>query len=163
MSDSLLTNFVDAAIRSSEKKINGRTTTRPALFVGDESGGEMYVVNVDVGDEEILLDVAVAAGNNELRYASAGSPVSLEKVAGQWTVTGFSKTMPGTYHRIPVTVPQFEFGLPDYSRGEVEDKSFIVRALTYAELSELGTYGSGSMPYGALGKFRGAELLEVFI
>ena len=71
--------------------------------------------------------------------------------------------MPGTYHRIPVTVPTFDFGLPEYETGEAEDKSFVIRALTYAELGEYGSYGLGSMPYGAIGKFLGTELIEVYV
>lgn len=161
---SMLTNVVDAKIADNETELTGRSVTRPRLMSsGDEGGQNFYVVDVDVGDEEILRDVAIAAGNNELRYAATGSPVQLKKVAGHWQITGFNKTMPGTFIRYPVTLPDFDFGIPEYTVGTPGTLSFIVRSLTYIELGTLGEYGGGLTPYGALGKFRGDTLLEVYV
>lgn len=159
---SLLVNLTEALIDDNRDEIVGRTTSRPKLLVYDEAGNEMYVVDVDIGEEEELRDVAVATGNNEVRYADVSTPVTLKRISGRWQVVGFAKTMPGTYNRVPVTVPSFDFGLPTYTTGTVETISFEVRALTYGELGDLGTYGSAT-PYGALGKFQGGTLVEVYV
>lgn len=159
---SILTNITDARISDRRTEISGKTTTRPVLWGGDEALNEIYVVNVDIGEEETLRDVAVAQGNNELRYAEVGSPVTLQKVAGHWTVVGFSKTMPGSYKRVGVTVPSFDFGLPTYTTDPPVTVSFEVRALTYGELGEYGTYGDGFTPYGGLGRFQDEEIVEIF-
>jgi hypothetical protein len=161
---SVLVNLIDEVSKDNETTLIGRTVSRPSLFVGDEAGNTIYVVDVDVGDGggELMRDVAIASGNNEVRYADVSTPVELKKIAGHWQVVGFAKTMPGTYNRVPVTVPSFTFGLPTYSTGVVETVSFVVRPLTYGELAEFGTYGNVT-PYGALGKFQGTALIEVFV
>lgn len=161
---SLLVNLVENVIDDERTEIVGRTTTRPKLYIYDEAGNEMYVVDVDVGDGDsnVLRDVAVATGNNEIRYADVSTPVTLKKIAGRWQVVGFAKTMPGTYNRVPVTVPSFDFGLPTYTTGTVETISFSVRPLTYGELGTLSTYGDAT-PYGAIGKFQGTTLIEVYV
>ncbi len=159
---SLLTNITAAVVKDSEKELNGRTTTRPNLIRFDEADNEFYVVNVDIGDGEEMRDVAIAQGNKELQYAEVSSPVTLKKVAGHWTVVGFSKVMPGTLKRVPVTLPAFDFGLPTYTTGTVVTESFEVRALTYGELGTLASYGAISAPYGAIGKFKEGALVEVY-
>jgi hypothetical protein len=159
---SLLTNITDAAIKDSETELTGKTTTRPNLLRFDEADNEIYVVNVDIGEAGEMRDVAIAQGNQQLRYAEVASPVNLKKVAGHWTVVGFAKTMPGTYKRVPVTVPSFDFGLPTYTTGTVVTESFIIRALTYGELGTLSSYGAISAPYGAIGKFKEGVLVEIF-
>ena len=160
---SLLVNLAESVFNEKKDTLQGRTVSRPTLFIGDEALNSFYVVDVDVGDEnETMKDVAIASGNNEVRYADVSTPVELKRIAGHWQVIGFSKTMPGTFNRVPVTVPDFQFGLPTYSTGTVVLVSFEVRALTYQELADLGTYGGGATPYGALGKFQGGVLIEVF-
>ena len=161
---SLLVNLARAVVDDKNTTIIGRTVSRPALYIGDEALNSFYVVDVDVGDQggEVMKDVAIASGNNEVRYADVSTPVELKKIAGHWQVVGFSKTMPGTFNRVPVTVPDFDFGLPTYTTGTVVTVSFTVRPLTYGELSEHGTYGNVT-PYGALGKFQGDVLIEVFV
>lgn len=159
---SILTSFTQAVIDDSETELTGRTTSRPNLMTFDEALNDFYVVNVDIGDGEELRDVAIASGNLMLRYAEVSSPVTLKKVAGHWTVVGFSKTMPGTFKRTPVTVPAFDFGLPTYTLGTTVTESFLIRALTYGELGSIRTYGTIDAPYGALGKFKDGALIEVF-
>ncbi len=159
---SIVTNYTQAVIDDNETELTGRTTSRPNLLTFDEGLHSVYVVNVDIGDKQELRDVAIATGNKELQYAEVSSPVNLKKVAGHWTVVGFSKTMPGTYLRIPVTVPAFDFGLPTYTTGTIVTESFLIRALTYGELGTIRTYGSIDAPYGALGKFQDGALIEVF-
>jgi len=160
---SILTNYTEAVIDDKETELIGRTTSRPNLFTFDEGLNELYVVNVDIGDGEEMRDVAIAQGNNELRYVEVSSPVTLKKVAGHWTVVGFSKTMPGTFLRVPVTLPAFDFGLPTYTLGTIVTESFLIRAITYGELGTLRSYGSIDAPYGSLGKFKEGVLIEVFL
>ena len=162
MPGSIVTNYTEAVIKDGETELTGRTTSRPNLLTFDEDLNAFYVVNVDSGEDLELRDVAIAVGNKELIYAEVSSPVSLKQIAGHWTVIGFSKTMPGTYKRVPVTVPAFDFGLPTYVTGTVVTISFVIRALTYGELGSLRTYGSIDAAYGSLGKFKDGVLIEVF-
>jgi hypothetical protein len=67
--------------------------------------------------------------------------------------------MPGTYMRLPVSLPDWSFGIPSYALGTVESVGLSVRALTYGELETLGGYGS--VPYGATALYRGETLLEI--
>lgn len=159
---SIVTNYTQAVIDDDKTELTGRTTSRPNLLTFDEGLNETYVVNVDIGEGEELRDVAIATGNRELQYAEVSSPVELKKIAGHWTVIGFSKVMPGTYKRIPVTVPSFDFGLPTYTTGTIVTESFLIRALSYGELGTLRTYGSIDAAYGSLGKFQDGVLIEVF-
>lgn len=158
---SILSNIIDADIDRAKTELEGRTTSRPILFLGDEAGNSVYVVSVDIGEDELMLDVPIAQGNHDLRYADVGSPVALRRTAQRWTVVGFSKVMPGTRTEVLVTVPNFEFGLPTYTIGVITDKTFIIRALTYGELSTLGAFYGGT-PYGAQGRFQGGVLVEIF-
>lgn len=158
---SLLVNLTDARIDDKKTELNGKTISRPVLFVGDEAANQMYVVDVDVGEGEMMRDVALATASSETRYAEVGSPVTLKKIGNRWSVVGFSKVMPGTFNRVPVTVPSFDFGLPTYTTGAILDLSFTVRALTYGELNDHGSYGA--TPYGALGRFEGGALTEIFV
>ncbi len=159
---SILTNFTQAVVDDNETELTGRTTSRPNLFTFDEALNDIYVVNVDIGDSQEMRDVAIASGNLQLRYAEVSSPVSLKKIAGHWTVVGFSKTMPGSFKRVPVTIPAFDFGLPTYTLGTIVTESFLIRALSYGELGTIRTYVSIDAPYGALGKFKEGVLIEVF-
>jgi len=158
---SILSNIIDADIDRAKTELEGRTLTRPILFLGDEAGNQVYVVNVDIGEDNEMRDVPIAQGNQDLRYADVGSPVSLRRTAQRWTVVGFSKVMPGTRTEVLVTVPNFDFGLPTYTIGVITDLTFVIRALTYGELSTLGP-AYGQTPYGAQGKFQGGVLVEIF-
>ena len=157
----LLTNLTENIVRENARTLSGKTLTRPQLFAGDGTN-TTYAVNVDVGNGDILYDVSVAAGNNELRYAEAGAPVTLQRTdSGRWMITGFAKIMPGTYNRVAVTVPSFDFGIPQVTQAAAVDLGLTVRPLTYEELQ---TYsgGYGLIPYGALALFQGGTLKEVY-
>lgn len=156
---SMLTYLVDAEIRDNKTTLEGKTLTRPILFLGDALN-TTYAVNVDIGEGQIMYDVPVAAGNNELRYAEIGSPVVLTRnEAGRWMVTAFSKVLPGTFTRVPVNVPDWSFGIPEYSLGTIENLGVEVRALTYGELATMGGYGT--LAYGAVALYRGGALVEI--
>ncbi len=159
---SQLHDIIDDEIGNLKNTLEGRTASRPILFLGDEAANSVYVVNVDVGEDELMRDIPIAQGNHDLRYADIGSPVALRRTAQRWTVVGFSKVMPGTRTEVLVTVPNFDFGLPTYTIGVITDRTFIIRALTYGELATLGTF-YGETPYGALGRFEAGVLVEVFV
>lgn len=161
MPSSILTNIIDDEIETLKDTLEGRTTTRPVLWLGDEAANQVYVCNVDIGEDQEMRDVPIAQGNHDLRYADIGSPVLLRRTAQRWTIVGFSKVMPGTRTEVLVTVPDFSFGLPTYTIGVITEKHFTIRALTYGELSTLGT-GYGNTPYGAQGKFQAGVLVEIF-
>jgi len=158
---SILTNIIDADIDRAKTTIEGKVASRPVLWLGDEAGNSIYVCNVDVGEDFLMHDVAIAQGNNDLRYAQIGQPVTLTRTAQRWTVSGFSKVMPGTRTEVGVTVPDFEFGLPTYTSDTPIDRTFYIRALNYGELSTLGD-GYGYTAYGSMGRFEGGVLLEIF-
>jgi hypothetical protein len=170
---SVLIGLIGAEVRDSRDQIFGKVVSRPKLTYSD---GEnlTYAADVDIGvaqpsgedvdtigDDTILRLVPIAAGNLQVRYAEVGNPVTLTRTAlGSWQISGFSKEMPGTYTRINVTVPYFDFGLPDYDVGDPISLGYEARPLTYAELATLGG-GYGTAMYGAVGLFKGGELVEI--
>lgn len=143
------------AVTVASDEINGKILTRPALLVTD-GDSRTYCVDVDIGisgEADTLKNVPLARANRDLLYAEAGNVCRLRRTAnGQWEVVGFSKEGPGTYKRFPVN-------LGDMSFGVLEDLTIEARPFTYAELAVYGTYGS--IPYGAIGIFKGGVLQEI--
>lgn len=166
----LLTYLMRAEIDHSVKEIDGATLTRPTLLVTDGLA-LTYGVDVDVGLKDIdtntgdevvtpLRNVPIAVGNKDLIYADAGSAVRLRRSAsGRWEVIGFSKRRPGTYIRIPVTIPSPGFEPVPYTLGTVANVGLVARSLAYEELAVYGGYGV--VPYGATGIFRDGVLIEL--
>jgi hypothetical protein len=153
MSTELLTYLTQADIRDAAPEIEGKTLSRPALLYTDGSGST-YAVDVDIGLEDPLRNVPIAAGNNQLVYAETGAAVVLRRTAsGQYKVTGFAKEMPGTFIRVPVTIETLTL-------GPAENLSLSSRPLT---LEELGLYagGFGLCPFGAIAVFRGSTLIRI--
>lgn len=146
-------------------EIDGRTTSRPMLVVSD-GASLSYGVNVTLpginGREPTeLVGVPIARANKEIFYgAEVGSPCRLRRTAsGQFEVVGFSRTMPGTLHLIPVTVPPFTLGPASGTTiGPAEDRTLIVRPLTLGDLAQYG--GFGIVPLGALASFVGGTFRE---
>lgn len=150
MSD-ILTYLTQADIRDAAPEVLGKTLTRPALMVTD-GVGLVYACDVDIGREAPLRNVPIAAGANNLVYAEAGNAVTLRKtVSGQYTIVGFSKEMPGTYVRVPVSIATGAFGTQ-------QDWSLTSRPLTLAELADYGG-GFGIIPLGAVATFQGGILM----
>lgn len=143
------------------REIDGRTTSRPQLLITD-GVSVTYAVNVTIGDGgKEIVGVPIARANRDIFYgAEVGSPCRLRRTAsGQWEVTGFSRSMPGTHTQIPVTVPPFQLGPASGTVvGPAVDRTLVVRPLT---LGDLATYGGfGVTPLGALGAFQGGAFLE---
>lgn len=176
---SLLTYIAQAEVRDAAKELDGKVLTRPALLVTD-GVGIVYAVDVDIGQKNPLKNVPIARTNRSLLYAEVGAAVRLRRGdSGRYEVIGFSKEQPGTYFRVPVTIPSFSFGNAGIITGSTPapppsplpsgpvvidapiDESLSGRPLTYAELAVYGVYGS--IPYGATGIFKGGILQEVKI
>jgi hypothetical protein len=153
-------------LRRLKGEMDGRTTTRPMLIVTD-GASLSYGVNVTIpglhGRDAIeLVGVPIARANKEIFYgAEVGSPCRLRRTAsGQWEVVGFSRSMPGTLHLVPVTVPPFSLGPASGTTiGPAEDRTLIVRPLTLGDLAQYG--GFGITPLGALGAFVGGVMREL--
>lgn len=150
---SILTYLTQADIRDAAPEVQGKVLTRPALLVTDGEG-VVYACDVDIGREAPLRNVPIAAGANNTIYAEAGNAVTLRKSAsGQYTIVGFSKEMPGSYIRIPVSISTSAF-------GPTEDISITSRPLTLEELADYGG-GFGIIPLGAVGTFQGGVLIRI--
>lgn len=166
----LLTYLVRAEIDQSVREIDGAILTRPALLVTDGLA-LTYGVDVDVGmktidsntgDEVVtpLRNVPIAANSRDVIYSDAGTAVRLRRSeSGRWEVVGLSKRRPGTYVRVPVTIPEPGFGPIAYDLGAPLQVGLTARALTYDELASFGGYGT--VPYGATGIFRNGVLIEL--
>lgn len=165
-----LTYLVRGEIEQSEKEKDGTTLTRPTLLVTD--GLELtYGVDVDVGLKQIdnnigeevvtpLRNVPIAAANKDLIYADVGAAVRLRRSeSGRWEVVGFSKRRVGSYTRVPVNIPEPGFDPIPYTIGTPAIIGIRARAITYGDMAEAGGYGT--VPYGAIGYYRGDELIEL--
>lgn len=148
----VLTYLTQTQITSSDPQITGKVLSRPALLATDGSA-LIYVVDVDIGNGQILRNVPIPRNNRDLVFADAGNAVTLQRTAnGFYQIIGLSPEMPGTY-----TV--FEVDLEEYSFGEATDLTLKSRVLTLGELSVYGTFGQ--IPFGAIGIFQGGTLLEI--
>ncbi len=151
-----------AVLRGFTRERDGKTTSRPALLITD--GVNMtYGVNVQLDDDASteLLGVPIARANRDIFYgAEVGSPCRLRRTAsGQWEVVGFSRSMPGTFHSIPVTVPNFVLGPASATViGAPVDQTLSVRPVTFGDLATLG--GFGIVPLGVLAAYRGGVFQE---
>jgi hypothetical protein len=166
----ILSNIVTAEVRTTKDQIEGKTLTRPSLLYTDGIN-VTYAVDVDIGQEGKInangdigilpmKNVPIASNNGELRYAEIGQAVSLTKNSlGHWEVTGLSKTLPGTFIMVPVTLPDYCLGIPVPVIGDPTELGIEVRILTYDELVTYGTYGE--IPYGAVAVFENGVLTEI--
>lgn len=145
--------------------------SRPRLTISD--GTHLtYAADVDIGQTGVdpvtgdvvvmpLRNVPIAHGNNQLIYADAGQAVLLRRSSsGRLEIAAFAKRMPGTYHRVGVTMPNYCIASPQYSVDDPIDLSLSSRALTYGELETYGGYGV--VVYGSVALFRGG-VFEAFI
>ncbi|MGW8177403.1 MAG: hypothetical protein ACWGQW_01185 [bacterium] len=177
---STLTYIVAAEVRDESDTIEGKILSRPTLIYTDGIN-VTYGCDVDIGQEGVidengtlgilpLKNVPIASNNRELIYAEVGQAVSLSKnSAGKWEITGLSKSAPGSFIIVPVTVPQYCYGYPGIPGNVVPDPVIIIgdpielsvesRLLTYGELSVYGVYGT--IPYGAIGVFQNGELIDI--
>lgn len=169
MSANLLGAFTQAVVDASQREIDGKVLTRPTLLVSDGLS-LTYGCDIDIGQKALddagnevvspLRNVPIANGVQELLYADVGAAVRLRRSdSGRWEITGYTKRAPGTYTRVPVTVPTPGIAPVPYVLGSVVSIGISARMLTYEELAEFGAYGS--IPYGAIGLFRDDTLLEI--
>lgn len=168
-----LTNIISKEIDSKTVELDGKILTLPALIV-TEGSALVYGVDVDIGMDQPLRNVPIAAGaSSDISYASINNAVRLKRSAsGRWEVYAFSKEAPGTRVRVPVTIPDFILGDPSGETqpvvsgghtvivGTPVDLTLTSRFLTYGELATTGA-GYGSTRYGAVGIYQGGVLQEV--
>jgi len=148
----VLTYLTQTQITANDPTITGKVLSRPALYASD-GAGLLWVVDVDIGNGQILRNVAIPRNNRDLIYADAGNAVTLERTAnGFYQIVGLAPEMPGTYTLV-------EIDLGDYSFGAPVDLTIESRVLTLEELSIYGTFGI--IPFGAIGIFQGGTLLEI--
>lgn len=153
MSGNILTYLTQADIRDARAEINGKILTRPALLVSDGTA-LVYAADVDIGQTDPLRNVPVAAGNKDLLYAEAGSACLLRRSAnGQYQIVGFSKEMPGSYVRIPVSISSGAF-------GPTETLGLTSRPLALDELKDYGG-GFGVIALGAVAIFQNGILIRI--
>ncbi len=151
-----------AVLRGWRYERDGKTTSRPALLITD-GVSLTYGVNVQLDDDANteLIGVPIARANRDIFYgAEVGSPCRLRRTAsGQWEVVGFSRSMPGTFVSIPVTVPNFVLGPASATViGAAVDQTLSVRPVTLGDLATLG--GFGVVPLGVLAAYRGGTFQE---
>ena len=165
-----LTYLIDAQQRDTKRELDGKVITRPTLSVTDGLN-YTYGCDVDIGvtnqqgnDQSlnllnsgalgsILHDVPIAKGNLDVVYADVGAAVRLRRtVSGRYEIIGFSKEMPGTYKRIPIS-------FVDFSLGPIEDLTISSVAIPYGDLVLFGGYGTAA--YGTIGIYRGTTLIKV--
>jgi hypothetical protein len=169
---SVLTYLVNAQIDSKKQEFDAKTLTRPILNISD-GDNKTYSCDVDIGDGKILYNVPIANGSGDVMYAEVGSAVRVRRSASGWyEITGFSKRMPGTNIRVPVTIPKFDFNPmvrynspqpPAATGGTVIGTPVQIgptsRPLTYEELATFGGYGTA--PYGAVAIYMDGVFQEI--
>lgn len=168
---SQLNYLISATVKDGVREIAGKVLNRPRLVISDGTSLS-YGCDVDIGQTGVdpvtgntvvmpLRSVPIAHGDNQLLYADAGQAVRLRRsTSGRFEIYAFSKRLPGTYHRVGVTMPNYCIASPQYSVDEPIDLSLSSRALTYEELETYGGYGVAM--YGAVALFRGG-VFEGFV
>lgn len=165
----ILANLLQATVDRSIDEIDGETLGRPQLRVTD-GANLTWGVDVDIGQTRLddngdevaapLINVPIASGNQEILYADAGAAVRLRRSrAGRLEVVGFSKRKPGTYTVVDVMLPTLSSEPFAFDVGPGVGIGMSARALSYGEIDAAGGYGT--VPYGAIGVFRGGVLEDV--
>jgi hypothetical protein len=150
---SILTYLTMTDIRDAAPEVQGKILTRPALLVTD-GVSVVYACDVDIGRDAPLRNVPISSGAQNLIYAEAGNAVTVRKTtSGQYTIVGFSKEMPGTYIRVPVSIVNGSFGASS-------DITITSRPLTLAELA-IYAGGFGNIPLGAVATFQSGIIIRI--
>jgi hypothetical protein len=161
MSRDALRALIGVATGLAQEYIEAEVLTPPALL---SSGDEAAVWACDVklsASAEIVRAVPIATASSETIYAtiaaesgSSGSAVTVHRDprTGRMEIVGFAKRKPGEYKWQDVN-------LDTAVGGAITDETLSSRYLTYAELDTYGDYGT--IPYDAVGVFRGSTLIEV--
>lgn len=174
---STLSYLIQAKIDNSVRELDGQVMTPPQQLITD-GRNSTYACNVNIGvvdmagfDQNnyltevysfenqnvlanILYNVPIANGANDLIYADVGSAVRLRKSpSGSFEIVGFSKQMPGKNVRMAVDLEAMSFGV-------IEDLTYTSRRLTLGELKDYGG-GFGYIPLGATALFLGSTFIRV--
>ena len=142
--------IIDWAIEDARSQRTG-TIASPFYQYYDAVGHWVWACDVDLGDEQVLRCVPVAANNRELIYAEQGRAVTLSRLNnGKWVITGLAKSLNSTVHYIYMSFTDDTYNILGKSL-----RGFVIRPLTYGELGTLvPPPGYGTLPYGVQGKFK---------
>jgi hypothetical protein len=142
--------IIDWAIQDARATMVG-TIASPFYEYYDGAGNWCWACDVDIGTEDVLRCVPIAANNRDIYYAEQGKGVNLSKLNnGKWVITGLAKSVNSTVHWIFVTLADDIFTV-----ARTELRGFIIRPLTYGEISTLvNPPGYGVLPYGTQGRFQ---------
>ena len=125
------------------------TIASPFYELYVDGGSYVWACDVDIGQEEPLRGVPVAASNREIIYAEIGKSVTLNRMNdGKWCISGLSKTCMGLEHIIYMTFVD--------DIGSIARESWsgsVIRPLTLGEIGDLGPGAFGALPLGAHGRF----------
>ena len=150
--------IIDWAVEDARSQQIGNIAS-PFYELYDPSGNWVWACDVDLGDENVLRCVPVAANNREIIYAEQGRSVTLSRLNNdKWVITGLAKSLNSTVHYIYMSFADDTYAILGKSL-----RGFMLRPLTYGELGSLvAPYGYGNLPYGVQGKFRAdGSLVEI--
>ena len=142
--------IIDWAIEDARGQQIGNIAS-PFYQYYDSAGQWVWACDVDLGDEQVIRCVPVAANNRELIYAEQGRAVTLSRLNnGKWVITGLAKSRNSTVHYIYMSFMDDTYTILGKSL-----RGFVIRPLTYGELGTLvAPPGYGTLPYGVQGKFK---------
>jgi hypothetical protein len=142
--------IIDWAIEDARGQQIGNIAS-PFYQYYDYEGHWVWACDVDLGDEQVIRCVPVAANNRELIYAEQGRAVTLSRLNnGKWVITGLAKSLNSTVHYIYMSFTDDTYTILGKSL-----RGFVIRPLTYGELGTLvPPPGYGTLPYGVQGKFK---------
>ena len=148
----LLRQLLHERIDANRDTLRGQILTMPRFIPYDAGTAYMPVCDVLLEGTTIVSAVPIAAANQELRYATIGSPVRLSRSStGRVEVIGLDKRGIGNVYNYtvsltPLTTLSAAVGIVVTSGAT---SGFSSRILTYGELASATTGGYGETPYGA--------------
>ena len=155
----LLRQLLAERITAQHDTIRGEILTNPRLTIYDTANQAMHVADVMLTGATIVSSVPIAANNQDLLYATAGSPVRLRRSAsGRLEIVGLDKRGIGnTYnYTVSMTLLTSISALTAIIVTSGATSGFSTRALTYGELASATSGGYGTTPYGAWALVNGA-------
>jgi hypothetical protein len=149
-----LNKIVDWQIAKADGQMVG-TIASPFYELYVDSENWVWACDVDIGQEEPLVGVAVSTNNREIIYAEIGKSVSLNKLSdGKYCISGLSKKCQGLGHVIYMTFED--------DRADIVGEDWVgsvTRIFTLGELGDLGPGAFGALPLGVYGRFTPAGIL----
>ena len=139
-------------IAANQTTLRGQILTIPRSVIYGTVSQFLPVVDVLIAGGVIISSVPIAANNQVLLYATAGSPVRLlRSPSGRVEVVGLDKRGIGNTYAYSVNMTPFTStsGSMDISITSGATIGFSTRILNYGELASATSGGYGTTPYGA--------------